>query len=452
MRAREPLVGERGESRLSHRSRRLQPPPVHRDSGRRRRGDHEPQVRLGPLDGAAATPEWPTGAPAARSCHRRHGIDQRHGLFPRAGQGFRRLGRGGQSRLVVRGSLAVFPALRAQPRVRRLAVPRDRRPDGRELSDEPQPALRCLQREHGVARLHGAPRFQRAGSERLRLSAGHDLERTPRVDGERVSEARDDAGAISRCSRRRATRRVLLDGKRRRRRRGAGAGRDQTARGRRKEVIVGCRHLPFAALAAALGYRRRAGSEVLGHHAAASSAGRRAAPQGSSGRADCDWRRTIPRRTAIRGRRCRATSRRCFRYLATRKGQFASNLFETNAYIRTLPESDRPDLQLVFQPARRNPRPFPIPLGHGFAIVSVCLYPQEHGAREPVRSGPARRAAHRSQARQRRSRFADAAARLEDGAHDFRARELQAVSCARSVARPRGLVRRAVARAHQSAR
>lgn len=67
------------------------------------------------------------------------------------------------------------------------------------------------------------------------------------------------------------------------------------------------------------------------------------------------------------------------RYLAARRGQFASNLFETNAYIRTRPESDRPDLQLVFQPARRNPRPFPIPLGHGFAIVSVCLYPCSTG-------------------------------------------------------------------------
>jgi choline dehydrogenase-like flavoprotein len=67
------------------------------------------------------------------------------------------------------------------------------------------------------------------------------------------------------------------------------------------------------------------------------------------------------------------------RYLAARRGQFASNLFETNAYIRTLPESDRPDLQLVFQPARRNPRPFPIPLGHGYAIVSVCLYPRSTG-------------------------------------------------------------------------
>ena len=67
------------------------------------------------------------------------------------------------------------------------------------------------------------------------------------------------------------------------------------------------------------------------------------------------------------------------RYLAARTGQYASNLFETNAYIRTLPDSDRPDLQIVFQPARRNTRPFPIPLGHGYAIVIVCLYPKSTG-------------------------------------------------------------------------
>ena len=69
----------------------------------------------------------------------------------------------------------------------------------------------------------------------------------------------------------------------------------------------------------------------------------------------------------------------CFQYLLTRRGALASNLFETNAYIRTLPESDRPDLQIVFQPARRNTRPFPIPLGHGYAIVIVCLYPKSTG-------------------------------------------------------------------------
>ncbi len=67
-------------------------------------------------------------------------------------------------------------------------------------------------------------------------------------------------------------------------------------------------------------------------------------------------------------------------YALLRGGPMASNLFETNAYIKTLPYSDRADMQLVFQPARRNIKPFPIPLGHGFAISAVCLYPLSRGS------------------------------------------------------------------------
>jgi choline dehydrogenase len=66
-------------------------------------------------------------------------------------------------------------------------------------------------------------------------------------------------------------------------------------------------------------------------------------------------------------------------YLVARRGPLASNLFETNAYVKSLPGLDRPDLQVVFQPARRNPQPFPLPLGHGYAISVVCLYPASRG-------------------------------------------------------------------------
>jgi choline dehydrogenase-like flavoprotein len=75
-----------------------------------------------------------------------------------------------------------------------------------------------------------------------------------------------------------------------------------------------------------------------------------------------------------------------FQYLLLRTGPIASNLFETNAYIKTAPERDRPDLQIVFQPARRNIRPFPIPQGHGFGIVIVNLYPRSAG--EVTAAGP----------------------------------------------------------------
>ncbi len=66
-------------------------------------------------------------------------------------------------------------------------------------------------------------------------------------------------------------------------------------------------------------------------------------------------------------------------YLLWRDGPLASNLFESTAFIRTGPDKDRPDLQVVFQPARRNRGTFPLPLGHGFAISSVGLYPKSRG-------------------------------------------------------------------------
>jgi len=67
-------------------------------------------------------------------------------------------------------------------------------------------------------------------------------------------------------------------------------------------------------------------------------------------------------------------------YVVARQGPLASNLFETNAYIKSRDGLDRPDMQVVFQPARRNTKPFPLPLGHGFAISLVCLYPESRGS------------------------------------------------------------------------
>jgi choline dehydrogenase-like flavoprotein len=66
-------------------------------------------------------------------------------------------------------------------------------------------------------------------------------------------------------------------------------------------------------------------------------------------------------------------------YALWRTGPLSSNLFESTAFIRASPTADRPDLQIVFQPARRNRNLFPLPLGHGFAISSVGLYPKSRG-------------------------------------------------------------------------
>jgi len=66
-------------------------------------------------------------------------------------------------------------------------------------------------------------------------------------------------------------------------------------------------------------------------------------------------------------------------YACGRGGPLASNVFESTAFIRSGPGADRPDLQMVFQPARRNRGTFPLPLGHGFVINSVGLYPRSRG-------------------------------------------------------------------------
>jgi choline dehydrogenase len=66
-------------------------------------------------------------------------------------------------------------------------------------------------------------------------------------------------------------------------------------------------------------------------------------------------------------------------YVAARRGPLASNVFESTAFIRSRVGADRPDVQIAFQPARRNPHTFPLPLGHGFALSVVNLYPRSRG-------------------------------------------------------------------------
>jgi choline dehydrogenase len=68
-----------------------------------------------------------------------------------------------------------------------------------------------------------------------------------------------------------------------------------------------------------------------------------------------------------------------FEYALFRTGPLSSNVFESTGFIRTRPELPRPDVQVVFQAARRNRGTFPFPLGHGYAINVVGLYPKSRG-------------------------------------------------------------------------
>ncbi|MEJ2761871.1 MAG: GMC family oxidoreductase N-terminal domain-containing protein [Gammaproteobacteria bacterium] len=66
-------------------------------------------------------------------------------------------------------------------------------------------------------------------------------------------------------------------------------------------------------------------------------------------------------------------------YLLFRQGPLASNLFEAMGFLRTEEGLDRPDVQFVFQPAARNKKFSPVPIGHGYAMNPVCLYPRSRG-------------------------------------------------------------------------
>ena len=66
-------------------------------------------------------------------------------------------------------------------------------------------------------------------------------------------------------------------------------------------------------------------------------------------------------------------------YLLMRRGPLSNNIFESAAFVKTLPGLDKPDVQLVFQAARRPSPSFPFPLGHGYAVSPVGLYPKSRG-------------------------------------------------------------------------
>ena len=66
-------------------------------------------------------------------------------------------------------------------------------------------------------------------------------------------------------------------------------------------------------------------------------------------------------------------------YALLRQGPLANNIFESAAFVRTIGGLEKPDVQLVFQSARRPAPNFPFPIGHGFAASPVFLYPKSRG-------------------------------------------------------------------------
>jgi choline dehydrogenase-like flavoprotein len=67
-------------------------------------------------------------------------------------------------------------------------------------------------------------------------------------------------------------------------------------------------------------------------------------------------------------------------YALWRRGPLASNVLEATGFVRTRPEKDRPDLQIVFMPLLRNPSGSPIPVGHGYGIIPIAVRPRSRGS------------------------------------------------------------------------
>jgi choline dehydrogenase-like flavoprotein len=67
-------------------------------------------------------------------------------------------------------------------------------------------------------------------------------------------------------------------------------------------------------------------------------------------------------------------------YLLRRSGPLASNVFEANGFMRSRPEVDRPDLQIIFMPAHRNASGHWLPRGHGYGIIFVNVRPGSRGS------------------------------------------------------------------------
>jgi choline dehydrogenase len=167
---------------------------------------------------------------------------------------------------------------------------------------------------------------------------------------------------------------------------GAHGGARSAVRARR-EVIVSCGAYASPQLLQLSGVGDAVGLQALGiaplvnlpavgrnlHDHPAASISVRTANTESYG---LSWR-TVPR-----------TLRIAAQYLLFRSGPLASNVFEANGFMRSRPDIDRPDLQIIFMPAHRNADGHWLPRGHGYGIIFVNLRPASRGSVTLTSSDP----------------------------------------------------------------
>ena len=68
-----------------------------------------------------------------------------------------------------------------------------------------------------------------------------------------------------------------------------------------------------------------------------------------------------------------------FQYLFTRRGPFSGPTIEAGGFVRSSPQIDRPDVELIFAPLLKNQFGRRLPIGHGCTIHVSLLRPKSRG-------------------------------------------------------------------------
>lgn len=68
------------------------------------------------------------------------------------------------------------------------------------------------------------------------------------------------------------------------------------------------------------------------------------------------------------------------RWLLTRSGAASTNHFEAAGYVRSAPDSTRPDIQYVFIPVLVMPDGSPLPDPHGYQATAMLMHPASRGS------------------------------------------------------------------------
>ena len=359
-------------------------------------GDCAAFAQLALHDRAANRARQPAHPAASRARGRRLGLDQRHGVFSRPAAGLRRLGCYGQPGLELSRSAALLHPLRKQRFVPRLALSRTQRTD----QGEPYPAAQsddpCVPGGDALAWLQALRGFQRPGPRRLRTRQGtirHGRRDSTAVAYLRPARARKQSRGAHRITGDAHPRRERARGGRRSASADPGRRSGCTRAARSSSAPGRCNLRRSSCCPASATARRcvRCGIETRHHLPGVGANYHDHLAAGILMEMSNSESYGISLRAAPRG------AWNLLEYALFRRGPLASNVFEANAFVRSAPDLDRPDLQIVFQPARRNPGTFPFPLGHGFALSVVHLYPRSRGRVSLAEPGSARPARRRSE-------------------------------------------------------